>query len=46
MKIVDWWADLIFGKRIDLVDPKTGTIHKIRIRSKGSNTDDPYGLNG
>ena len=33
MKILDWLANLIFGKRIELYDAETNRpVHKIRIR--------------
>ena len=47
MRFLDWLADLIFGKRIELCDPETDqSIHKIRIRRRSSNENDPYGLDG
>jgi hypothetical protein len=47
MKFLDWLANLIFGKRIELYDAETdSTIHKLRLRTRNKNTDDPYGLNG
>ena len=47
MRFLDWLADLIFGKRIELYDPETDqSIHKIRIRRRSLNENVPYGLDG
>ena len=47
MKILDWLANLIFGKRIELYDAETNRpVHKIRIRRRNMNENDPYGLAG
>ena len=47
MKFLDFLANLIFGKRIELYDAETdSTVHKLRLRTRNKNTDDPYGLNG
>ena len=47
MKILDWLANLIFGKRIELYDAETNMpVHKIRIRRRNMNENDPYGLDG
>ena len=47
MKVLDWLANLIFGKRIEFYDPETHqSIHKIRIRRRNLNENDPYGLDG
>ena len=47
VRFLDWLADLIFGKRIEFYDPETDqSIHKIRIRRRTSNGNDPYGLDG
>jgi len=47
MKILDWLANLIFGKRIELYDAETNrSVHKIRIRRRNMNENDPYGLDG
>ena len=47
VRFLDWLADLIFGKRIEFYDPETDkSIHKIRIRRRTLNDNDPYGLDG
>ena len=47
MKIIDLLANLIVGTRIVLYDPETHqSIHKIRIRRRNLNENDPYGLDG
>ena len=47
VRFLDWLADLIFGKRIELYDPETDqSIQKIRIRRRSLNENDPYGLDG
>ena len=47
MRFLDWLANLIFGKRIELYDPETHqSIHKIRISRRNLNENDPYGLDG